>query len=386
MEKVLLILLATSADAQIRLVGPSVCSGRVEVQHNGVWGTVCDDAWDLHDAAVVCRQAGCGSAKSAPMMAHFGEGSGQIWLDDVGCVGSESSLPECSHAGFGNHNCGHGEDASVICEEVRLIGPTRCSGRVEVYSSGSWGTVCDDAWDMNEAEVLCRQLGCGPAVSAPAMAHFGPGTGSIWLDEMGCLGSENSLFECSHPGFGTHNCGHNDDAGVICAAPVRLTGPSRCSGRVEVYDGQTWGSVCGSSWDMDDAEVVCRELGCDRAYGAPIKAYAPADGSIHLTNLRCSGSEGSLLDCGHSEFGSYNCENTAVAVCEVKKQHVVRLKVLPSSSMDLNDPATQETLLQQLKQMLKDQGLNGDMKLSWRISDGSVFKKDKKDKVEEETE
>ncbi|XP_029998153.1 putative DMBT1-like protein [Sphaeramia orbicularis] len=209
--------------AQIRLVGSGStrCSGRVEVFHSGSWGTVCDDGWDLNDAQVVCRQMNCGPAVRAPDSAHFGPGSGQIWLDDVGCSGSESSLSGCGHPGFGSHNCGHGEDAGVVCSgaQIRLVGSgsTRCSGRVEVFHSGSWGTVCDDGWDLNDAQVVCRQMNCGPAVRAPDSAHFGPGSGQIWLDDVGCSGSESSLSGCGHPGFGSHNCGHGEDAGVVCS-------------------------------------------------------------------------------------------------------------------------------------------------------------------------
>jgi len=95
--------------------GSDSCSGRVEVLYNGTWGTVCDDYWDLSDAAVVCREMGCGNVIEAKSDAYFGEGSGQIWMDDVNCAGTESSLKNCTTRGWGTHNCEHSKDAGVIC-------------------------------------------------------------------------------------------------------------------------------------------------------------------------------------------------------------------------------------------------------------------------------
>ncbi|CAM5129559.1 unnamed protein product, partial [Eretmochelys imbricata] len=97
---------------------------------------------------------------------------------------------------------------------LRLVnGQDGCSSRVEVHYSGSWGTVCDDAWDTNDAEIVCRQLGCGQAMNA----RFGEGSGSVLLDEVQCRGNESSLWQCSHQGWGTHKCAHHEDASVICS-------------------------------------------------------------------------------------------------------------------------------------------------------------------------
>lgn len=91
------------------------CEGRVEVYEKGVWGTICDDFWDLREATVVCRQLECGKALAAPGYAWFGTGLGIIVMDDVHCHGNELRLNECSRRGQRRYNCAPSEAASVIC-------------------------------------------------------------------------------------------------------------------------------------------------------------------------------------------------------------------------------------------------------------------------------
>ncbi|XP_065894910.1 uncharacterized protein [Dysidea avara] len=110
----------TCIEGDIRLVDSAGSyEGRVEVCHNNIWGTVCDDSWDTKDGIVACRQLGLGFVDVVGD-AYFGEGTGQIWLDNLLCTGSESQLVDCVHHGFGGHNCEHYEDAGIICEECDL--------------------------------------------------------------------------------------------------------------------------------------------------------------------------------------------------------------------------------------------------------------------------
>ena len=100
---------------------------------------------------------------------------------------------------------------------MRLVGgQSRYEGRVDVYYNGQWGSICDDGWGIQEAQVICRQLGFGLAFAATNEAYFGSGSGEIFLDDVGCSGDEEELGDCSHTGWGVNDCTHSEDAGVIC--------------------------------------------------------------------------------------------------------------------------------------------------------------------------
>lgn len=184
-------------DGNVKIVngpsGVSIC-GRVEIFHNGEWGTVCDDRWNLANGNVVCKQLGYLRAKKIYYTAHFGRGNGPIWMDGVQCSEGQNSLAECRHNGWGLHDCSHAEDAGVCCEReeaekpksipVRLscpqcnVGgsckacpdkihpdPTDClprsvvKGIVEVQVNGVWGTISGEGWGWTEATIVCGQLG-----------------------------------------------------------------------------------------------------------------------------------------------------------------------------------------------------------------------------------
>ena len=104
-------------DVAVRLVdGSTYYEGRVEVYYNGEWGTVCDDGWSTFDANVVCRQLGFSSRGRPYDRAHFGEGSGPVWLSNIACTNTESTLASCGHLGVNiTRNCNHRKDAGLRC-------------------------------------------------------------------------------------------------------------------------------------------------------------------------------------------------------------------------------------------------------------------------------
>nr|XP_054765115.1 deleted in malignant brain tumors 1 protein-like [Lytechinus pictus] len=317
------------APFQVQLVnGSNDFEGRVEVMYNGSWGTICDDEWDLRDARVVCKMLAFDGALDAPGSATFGQGSGNILLEDVSCESTYGDLADCYHRGVGVSNCRHEEDSGAICftggkrEPFKVLlrnGSKASEGRVEIMYNGSWGTICGSSWDVNDARVVCRMLGFDGALAAPVSGEFGRSKGDIFLSDVQCDGTENSLANCNHAGIGVNNCKTAIDSGAICFSGVRLIGgTNNAEGRVEILHDGSWGTVCDDSWDLKDAEVVCRMLGFVGALEAPLDAqFGKGSGIIFLDEVQCNGTEIDLEHCDHEGIGLHNCAHNedASVIC-----------------------------------------------------------------------
>lgn len=297
----------------VRLVGgQNDREGRVEVYLNNIWGTVCDDDWDHDDAQVVCQSLGFPNFTGvARVAAYFGQGSGPILLDNVRCNGNEVDIRNCSFTS--NVNCGHSEDAGVICVPLRLVdGKIGKEGRVEVYVN-HWGTVCNTNWGQNEAQVVCENLGYGRFNAVPRQsAFFGEGIGDFVLHNVRCSGRETDLINCQHEVIASTNCSHDNDAGVSCL-PVRLFGGRNdMEGRVEIFMQNEWGTICDTLWDSKDGSVVCRSLGYEGFTGVPLynSFYGKGSGRIWLQNSSCNGDETSIQNCIKSGIGVHQCNHS----------------------------------------------------------------------------
>jgi len=99
---------------------------------------------------------------------------------------------------------------------IRLVNGTDTKeGRVEIFHSNQWYTVCDEQWDDSDAAAVCKQLDY-PGGFARSNAFFGQGTGRILLNNVSCNGDELSIFLCQFTLPEVNGCTHHEDVGVIC--------------------------------------------------------------------------------------------------------------------------------------------------------------------------
>uniref|UniRef100_A0A8C8JVA0 SRCR domain-containing protein n=1 Tax=Oncorhynchus tshawytscha TaxID=74940 RepID=A0A8C8JVA0_ONCTS len=247
----------------------NACSWSPRILRDEIWTSVTFTAESRDQVAhQICMELGCGGVYS---------------LNETSAPPNSTCLTNCTYHEYRLQNCSHVVRinctmvSDVVCEHqaVRLAGGEhRCAGRVELWGEGKqWGTVCDDEWDLRDADVVCAQLGCGYALSVTGQGGaFPQGKDPIYLDELKCTGKEENLWQCPASDE-SHDCGHKEDAGVVCSElkALRLTGGvDRCSGKVEIHRNGSWGTVCDTCWGKEEASMVCSMLGC----GEPVHFLA----------------------------------------------------------------------------------------------------------------
>ncbi|KAL1275610.1 hypothetical protein QQF64_035233 [Cirrhinus molitorella] len=324
-------------DGLVRLSGERQCEGEVEVFIHQVWKRVLLDSWSLNESSVVCRQLGCGSvldfygsSSSSPEHSHE-------CVTGFQCSGSETHLGNCSSPQ--TLNCSSTQQLSISCLEFKEIRLTEgCEGNVEVFYNGSWGNVCWNQMDRDTASLICQELNCGKSgvlyASTPRVK-----SAPNWLDEVTCRPYDLNLWQCPSSPWGQNNCGEDEVAKITCSeeearetpqsglacfvspspyqrmctyhVPLRLSGgEGQCSGRLEVYHNAVWGSVCDDQWDISDAQVVCRQLGC----GAALRTdgnltFVAGEGVVWINKVECRGNEIHLWDCPFSLNNHTDCSH-----------------------------------------------------------------------------
>ncbi|XP_035854514.1 scavenger receptor cysteine-rich type 1 protein M160-like isoform X3 [Sander lucioperca] len=305
------ILNLTSPDS-VRLVnGTSLCSGRLEVKTNQStqrWSSVCEHDFDQQDAEVVCRELGCGPP-SVLQGALYGEVEPPMRTKEFQCGGHESALLDCRSSVSDRNTCSPGKAVGLTCSEpVRLVGgDSRCAGTLEL-KQGEWRPVSYTTvdyysdWSLKKAAAACRELDCGSAVSVGGRKSSDR---SVWRIGSDCVESGSALRECAASSSSSYILN------LSCSGSVRLVNrTSLCSGRLEVKTNQStqrWSSVCEHDFDQQDAEVVCRELGCGAPSVLQGAFYGEVDPPMRTKEFQCGGHESALLDCRSSGSDRNTC-------------------------------------------------------------------------------
>ncbi|XP_036974090.1 scavenger receptor cysteine-rich type 1 protein M130-like isoform X4 [Acanthopagrus latus] len=303
--------------------GSSRCAGEIEVKQHGIWRKVHDASaqWNLKTADAVCRQLDCGSAVSTGLIQSLT--SIPVWRISSTCLQSGSAISDCVSTKT-DTIISHLE---VKCSDsVRLVnGNSLCSGRLEVKSNQRWSSVCEDDFDQQDAEVVCRELGCG-APSVLQGALYGEVEAPVWTREFQCGGHESALLDCRTSGSDRNTCSPGKAVGLTCSDSVRLVnGNSLCSGRLEVKSNQRWSSVCEDDFDQQDAEVVCRELGCGAPSVLQGALYGEVEAPMWTSEFQCGGHESALLDCRTSGSDRNTCSPGKAVGLTCSEPDIVRL-------------------------------------------------------------
>ncbi|CAI7995282.1 Scavenger receptor cysteine-rich type 1 protein M130 [Geodia barretti] len=205
---------------------------------------------------------------------------------------------------------------------LRLVDPesgqeTVKSGLVEVLRGSEWRSVCDDYWTYDDANVVCRHLGfLGFGAKTIRRQPFNANEPrQYWLDDVQCKGYELSLFDCPHRGWGVHNCGRRERAGVQCLnetdIDIRIVDGGDIfdlSGAVELWMGNEWRSLCCNHWTSEDAKVACKERGHSAEGATTIEVKAENGAKYWLDHVNCGGDEESLFACTHLQFTDEDSE------------------------------------------------------------------------------
>ncbi|WAR24040.1 NETR-like protein, partial [Mya arenaria] len=193
--------------SDVRLVnGTGPDDGRAELLVDGKWGTICDDSFDITDTEAFCAMLGKnynGSILYADC-SYYKKYVGVLELTCDNVTKKWITNGECQEYRF-----------PLDVADIRLVnGSVPGSGRVELKSMNTWGTICGDGFDMDAANVICKMLGFPPAKTLYRSAHFGPGFGPIFVDDLACDASAKHINNCSY--ITEDNCNHNNDISVVC--------------------------------------------------------------------------------------------------------------------------------------------------------------------------
>ncbi|XP_061172005.1 deleted in malignant brain tumors 1 protein-like [Saccostrea echinata] len=335
----------SSFSDKIRLVGGTKPSeGRIELKHNGIWGSICSKNFSVSEGKVICRSLGFeGRHVTVHHGGMFGHGEGPEVISHLSCRGTEEEIWTCSNLSYTERPCSLGNEVGVTCDgtPLQLVGGAGpWEGRLEVQNGGVWKSVCKDSFNQQKAKIICKMMGFPDSDVVADIKpdnFYGRGSSRQMISILNCRDDLSDIAGCAMSG----GCLSSVSVGIRChTQDIRLRGGSHPhEGRVEVKVEGQWSTVCDDGWDDKDATTVCRMLTdypIDKHVNGTALAnafFGRGNGRVAMSKVKCNGSEVSLLSCQADMTGGVNCDHSrdAGVSCSVNN-HVVLMS--SSSSPD----------------------------------------------------
>ncbi|XP_028407122.1 antigen WC1.1-like [Dendronephthya gigantea] len=320
-------------DMQLRLTSVEgfKYKGRLEIKHQGVWGSICDDGWGYQNAVVACRQLLLGPPVQIVYLRSYRFVNMKILLDDVNCKGNEDSLTQCEVPGWDRHNCAHSEDVHIECSPPGL---SRCDVEcppayfVNGSSCSPCSVNCSSCTGSANNCSLCKE-GSFLANDGSCVTNCPPGF--YPSDKKHCKACHSRCWTCD--GEKIKDC-------TSCKPPYflllggcvlnctkefykRSSNPFvELWGKVGPYEGVAMvtmkgkkGFVCSRYLRVEQGNVVCKELNmghAERVYSRSMYRHWLIP--LLIKNPVCTGNESSILQCPVQKYLRYCSRRSILAV------------------------------------------------------------------------
>ncbi|XP_076734506.1 scavenger receptor cysteine-rich type 1 protein M130 [Maylandia zebra] len=253
------------------------CFGNVEVEYEGKWIPVCEDALkDTNNGNTICQELKCGDAVET--LPYFGPApADKLAISNLNCIANANSpLSACSSITASTAACKH---SGLRCSEWRTMVPDKkaCSGTVLVHWRQGLSAVSRENFNETEKEKLCQDMDCGGYQSTNEIHPQTIEIDSFWNKSFSCGENPGSIWECENKSTPSRN----EPVFIECKKEPSVSLSQGCRGEVRIDDVP----VCASNWDLSYAHKVCQENLCGNAVF--IESKAPSKGSGNIYHVSC---------------------------------------------------------------------------------------------------
>ncbi|ELR50108.1 hypothetical protein M91_02071, partial [Bos mutus] len=304
------------------------CAGWLEVFYNGTWGSVCHSPMEDITVSMICRQLGCGESGILNSSVALREGSRPQCVDGIQCQKTDTSLWLCPSDPWNYTSCSpkevvsRGSGSALEFLALRMVSEDQqCAGWLEVFYSGTWGSVCHSPMEDITVSMICRQLGCGESGILNSSVALREGSRPQWVDGIQCQKTDTSLWQCPSDPWNYTSCYPKEEVYISCAGGRHQSCPTAapCTG-MSALPPPLW---------LPGAPSSPQGRGGLALEAVRAAAFGPGSGSIWLDEVWCRGQESSLWDCAAEPWGQSDCKHEEDAGVRCSAPQLPPVNIVP---------------------------------------------------------